>query len=209
MSSGQNTTPLGDATTKPTQTWLPRWSTRDLLITAVIGVVFGVLFTAVFYVYSVVLAAVPLAAFAFSGMAYCGPFFLAYVMRNPWAVVLGQLISGLAAVPFHPAGLAVVIGAIIYMVFSLVALVIGTRFKHFSVRSWALAALAAGALNLAWNGFILGSFSFAPAINIVAGALAVASCFGFAFLARSVARATARAGVLTQTPLGVELQLDI
>jgi ABC-type thiamin/hydroxymethylpyrimidine transport system permease subunit len=188
-----------DAPLKPS---LATLTTRDLLLIAVTGIAFGVLFAGVFYLYSVVLAALPPAAFAFAGMAFCGPFFTAYVFRNPLAVLLGQVIGGLAAMPFHPAGLAVMVGVLLYGVLSLIALAIGTRFKQFGKRAWAIAAMLAGALNLMWNGFVLRSFAFEPLVNVAVAALAVSSCLAFVFLARAIADALLRAGVLGGTALG-------
>jgi ABC-type thiamin/hydroxymethylpyrimidine transport system permease subunit len=186
----------------PPKRSLATLTTRELLLIAVTGIAFGVVFTGVYYLYSMVLAALPPAAFAFAGMAFCGPFFTAYVFRNPLAVLMGQVIGGLAAMPFHPAGLAVIIAVLLYGVFSLVALAIGTRFQRFGKGAWAIAATLAGALNLMWNGFVLRSFTFEPLVNVAVAALAVSSCVAFVFLARAIADALLRAGVLGGTALG-------
>jgi ABC-type thiamin/hydroxymethylpyrimidine transport system permease subunit len=186
----------------PPKRSLATLTTRDLLLIAVTGIAFGVLFAGVFYLYAVVLAALPPAAFAFAGMAFCGPFFTAYVFRNPLAVLLGQVIGGLAAMPFHPAGLAVIVGVLLYGVLSLIALAIGTRFRQFGKGAWAIAAMLASALNLMWNGFVLRSFAFEPLVNAALAALAVVSCFAFVFLARAIADSLLRAGVLGGTALG-------
>jgi hypothetical protein len=113
--------------------------------------------------------------------------------------------SGLAAMPIHPAGIAVIIGMLIYGMLSLAALAVGTRFKHFGTRAWVGSAAIAGALNLAWNGLVLRSFTFEPFINAAVATLAIASCFAFVFLARSIADGLLRAGVLHGTPLGRDM----
>jgi ABC-type thiamin/hydroxymethylpyrimidine transport system permease subunit len=188
---------------------LASWRTRDLLLTAVIALTCGVLFSGVFFLYAVVLAAFPLGAFAFAGMAYFGPFLIAYVVRRPGAVVVGQVVGGLAAIPFHPAGLAVLIGFALYGLISLLALWLGTRFRDFGRRAWGSAALIAATGNLLWNGLVLGSFSLTAEANLLSGALALASCVGFAFAARGVAQALFRAGVLRDPTLAPGQEAEI
>ncbi|MCU0494309.1 MAG: hypothetical protein MUD01_22200 [Chloroflexaceae bacterium] len=192
-----------------TRRGLAAWTTRDILVLAVSSIALGVVTAAVFSLYVLVLAAMPLAAFAFAGVAYLQPFFVGYITRSPLKILVGQLIGGLAAIPFHPAGLVAVVGFVLYGVFAIVALFIGTRFRHFGPGSWALAGAVAAIFNLLWNGLVLQSFNFTLGVNLLIGVLAVASCLGFVFLARALVLAVARAGVLSGTELGREQGQEI
>lgn len=84
-----------------------RWSTHDLLVTAVIGVAFAVLLVPFTYTYAAARAGGVLGRAAAGELFFLPAAFATYVMRKPGAVVLVGLISGLLAVPFTPFGLVV------------------------------------------------------------------------------------------------------
>jgi hypothetical protein len=189
--------------TKPApQRGLVGWSTRDMLILGVCSIALGILTAGIFYVYIIVLAAFPLAAFALAGVAYLAPLFLAYLTRHPIKVLVGQLIAGLAALPFHPAGIAALVAFALYGIFTLIAVGIATRFRHFGMLPWLGAGVLCGGLNVLWNGFILRSFDMVLWANLLAASLAVISCVLVALLVRTIAHAVARTGALQGTPLG-------
>lgn len=177
------------------------WSTRDILVLGVASITLGLLSAGIFYVYVITLAALPLAAFAFAGVAYLAPLFIAYLTRDPLKILVGQVVAGLAAMPIHPAGLVAVVAHVLYGVFAVIAVFIGTQYRSFTWPRWAIVGLVAGVFNLLWNGFVLGSFTLSLSANVLAGSLALASCMVVAFLVRGVAHQVARSGVLSGTGL--------
>jgi ABC-type thiamin/hydroxymethylpyrimidine transport system permease subunit len=113
------------------------WSTRDLLITIVIGLAFGVLLVPVTYVYGLMLAAGILARAVLSGVYFLPAAFAAYVVRKPGAILLVSVTSALVVLPFGYGFIVLVIGALTGLVGELVTWLF-TRYLNFGLgRFWA------------------------------------------------------------------------
>lgn len=187
-----------------------KWSTRDLMISVVIGLAFGVLLIPVTYVYAVFLSAGVLARALLSGIYYLPAAFAAYVVRKPGSILLVSLVSALAAMPFTPYGLIIImVGAITGVIGELVTWLF-TRYRNFPIGRFVLAGMVGGFIEF---GLILGSLR--SAAEIETGLLAVAfvvSALTFgaaAALAKYLADAVARTGVLANTALGRSRQDEI
>ena len=181
---------------------LAAWTTRDLLVTAVIGIALGAAILIPFvYLYAFIQGLGPLAVWALTGIPFLPSLFVAYVVRRPGAGIVGQLIAGLTQLPFTPLGLAYLISAIIRAILCepLVALV--TRYRHFSLGRIVLLGALTGALFFAVGGLLLRTVDFAPTIVATIGALAVGSCAISAVCAKYLTEAIARTDVLSRTAL--------
>ncbi|HLE73533.1 MAG TPA: ECF transporter S component [Anaerolineales bacterium] len=179
-----------------------KWSTRDLMVTIVIGLAFGVLLIPVTYAYAALLSLGILARSLLGGVYYLPAAFAAYVIRKPGSILLVSLVSALVAMPFTAYGFIVLlIGALTGLIGELVTWFF-TRYRNFALGRLALAGAVGGLLEFL---LILGSLrSTSFELGILSAALLVSALtFGLcAALAKVLADAVARTGVLANTALG-------
>jgi len=180
-----------------------KWSTRDLMISVVIGLAFGVLLIPVTYAYAVFLSAGILSRALLSGIYYLPAAFAAYVVRKPGSILLVSLVSALAAMPFTPYGLIIIlVGALTGVIGELVTWLF-TRYRNFSVGRFVLAGVLGGFIEF---GLILGSLRSTEELEmgiLVAAFVLSALTFGLAAgLAKYLADSVARTGALANTALG-------
>jgi len=179
-----------------------KWSTRDLMVTIVIGLAFGVLLIPVTYAYAALLSLGILARSLLGGVYYLPAAFAAYVIRKPGSILLVSLVSALVAMPFTAYGFIVLlIGALTGLIGELVTWLF-TRYRNFALGRLALAGAVGGLLEFL---LILGSLrSTSFELGILSAALLVSALtFGLcAALAKVLADAVARTGVLANTALG-------
>lgn len=183
---------------------LASWSTRDLLITIVVGMAFGVLLIPVTYAYAALLSLGGIFARSLMGGIYFLPAsFAAYVMRKPGATLLVSLVSALIPMALAPYGLIVlIIGTLIGVVGELVVWLV-TRYRNFSTARLIWTGLVAGLIVYV---LILGSVLHSTQFELSVVLLAlVVSAFTFAtcsVLAKFLADSVAKTGVLANTALG-------
>lgn len=178
-----------------------KWTTRDLLITVVIGLAFGVLLVPVTYAYSLLLSAGILARAVLGGVYYLPAAFAAYVVRKPGAILLVSLTSALVVLPFGYGFVVLLIGALTGLVGELVTWLF-TRYTNFGLGRFVLAGAVGGFIEFL---LILGSLRSSQFdLGLVSLALVIcAVTFGVcAGLAKYLADAVARTGVLANTALG-------
>jgi energy-coupling factor transport system substrate-specific component len=84
---------------------LRAWTTRDLLVTAVIGIVFGLVAIPIQMVFtSLEMLTGPIGSRILIGIFYTPALMALYIIRRPGAAVLTRLIIALASVAFTPWG---------------------------------------------------------------------------------------------------------
>src|SRR5690606_27767022 len=107
-----------------------KWSTRDLLVTIVIGLAFGVLLLPVTLTYAGALTAGPLARIILGSLYFLPVAFASFVMRKPGAALLAALLSALPSMPVY--------SLIILMICGLIGLMgelytwLFTRYRNFT-----------------------------------------------------------------------------
>jgi energy-coupling factor transport system substrate-specific component len=89
------------------------WTTRDILMTAVLGLICGLLIVPLVYAYAVLLSFGPLVLWSITGACFFPAFLIAYCVRRPGAVLVGMLLVGLVQLPFTPAGAAFLMSALL------------------------------------------------------------------------------------------------
>jgi ABC-type thiamin/hydroxymethylpyrimidine transport system permease subunit len=179
-----------------------KWSTRDLMVTIVIGLAFGVLLVPVTYAYAALLTLGILARSLLGGVYYLPAAFSAYVIRKPGSILLVSLVSALVAMPFTAYGFIVLmIGLLTGLIGELVVWFF-TRYRNFSLGRLVLAGVVGGLLEFLLILASLRSTQFE--LGILGAALLVSGLtFGLgAAVARWLADAVARTGVLANTALG-------
>ncbi|MEM7334953.1 MAG: ECF transporter S component [Chloroflexota bacterium] len=127
---------------------LKSWTTRDILITAVIGIVMGILSTIVDYAYTAGGAALgPIFTRTLIGVVMFTALFVPYVVRRPGAALIGMIIAGLVQVPFSPGGIGSLVLSAIYGLFVELAFLI-TRYKRYSLTMLIVTACSVGVLGM-------------------------------------------------------------
>jgi energy-coupling factor transport system substrate-specific component len=180
-----------------------KWSTRDLMVSVVIGLVFGVIFIPVTFAYAAFLNFGIIARALLSGVYYLPAAFAAYVIRRPGSILLVSMVSALAAMPFTPYGLIIILVGTITGVMGELVTWLFTRYRNFPTGLFVLAGIIAGLIEF---GLILAGLRTTAELGL--GILAIAFSlsaitFGLAaFLAKKLADAVARTGVLANTALG-------
>ena len=185
------------------------WSTRDLLTAFAIALVFGVLLVPVTYLYAAALSLGVIARSLVGGVYFLPAAFGGYVLRKPGAVLLVSVASGLAAMFFTPYGFVVLIVGLLTGALGELVFWLFTRYRDFGQVRWVLAGALAG---LAEYLLILFSLRAAQLEWWVGALAALLSALTFAVstvLARWLADAVVKTGVLANTKLGQAVTDDI
>jgi energy-coupling factor transport system substrate-specific component len=181
-----------------------RWSTRDLLVTIVIGLAFGVILIPVTWAYAGLLSLGGIFARSIMGGLYFLPAaFAAYVMRKPGATLLASVLSALPPMLFSPYSLIVlIIGALIGVVGELCVWIL-TRYRVFTRARLVWTGLVSGIIvYVLILGSVLHTTKFETSVLLLAllvSAVVFAAC---SVLGKYLADAVAKTGVLANTALG-------
>lgn len=186
-----------------------RWSTRDLLITIAIALVFSLALVPITYAYAMAQGLGILARAAVGGLYFLPAAFAAYVMRKPGSILLVSGASGLAIIPFTPFGfVALMIGLITGGLGELTMWLI-TRYRHFGLTRLVLAAATAGLLEYLLILTILQAFQLAWWLAVLAMGLSGLTFAASAALAKFLADTIVKTGVLANTELGRSIAEDV
>ncbi|MEM8531180.1 MAG: ECF transporter S component [Chloroflexota bacterium] len=179
------------------------WKTQDLLVTAVISLVCGIVFIGLSYIYLLAISALtPAIAGALLGSVFILPGLLTtYIIRRPGVALTSQILAGLVQVLFDPTGW---IQLVIYIVNGLLCELpfFITRYRNYSLPVF----IAAGILvNLTF--LVLGSIGFGlaniiPQVFVIAAILSIGTGILVAWLARLFGNAIAQTGVLSRYAVG-------
>jgi energy-coupling factor transport system substrate-specific component len=125
---------------------LINWTTRDLLITATISIVFAIFFMFATYLYMMfILPLGPLAISAVQGMWFIPPIFIAYIIRRPGAVLLIQSIISIIRIPFSPTGwLMLVIMNLLLVGIPCELVFLVNRYRNYNISILMIAGIVAG-----------------------------------------------------------------
>ena len=189
---------------------LAGWSTRDLLVTAAIGIVFGPVIAGALNLSIFLMAALtPLAAYPLVWPIFVLAAVMApYIIRKPGAAVISELVTGLIMVPFTPYGFATLVGRLIEGV-AYESPFLVTRYRRWGWISMMLSPALAVMPMFTMVMFSMGGFNLEPGMIVLlyAGSL-VAGAIGGA-LAKALADAVAKTGVLNSFAIGQAQQEEI
>ena len=181
------------------------WRTREILVVAVIGVTFGVVFWAWNLLYNIVApvtAVAPLYAFLMYGMWLVPAILAPLIVQRPGAAVFAEMVAaGVSTLFGSPWGPDVLLsgfvqGAAAELVFAMTL-----------YRTWSLPALAAAAIAAAAGAWIHDWAIYYPDVDLVLQiargiAMAVSAVVIAGFGSLWLVRALRRAGVLEGFPAG-------
>ncbi len=189
---------------------LASWKTRDLLVTAAIGIVFGLVLAGALNLGIVLGAALTplIAVILVMPVTVLAGMMALYIIRKPGTAVISELVTGLIMAPFTLYGVGALpfrlIEGVLYEAPFLV-----TRYRRWGWISMMLSpALPAMAL-FTMAMFSYGGFNLEPGMIVLlyAGNF-VAAAIGGA-LAKALADAIAKTGVLDSYAIGQERQEEI
>lgn len=179
------------------------WSTRDLLVTIVIGLAFGVLLIPVTWAYAGLLSAGGIFTRAILGGLYFLPAaFAAYVMRKPGATILASILSALPSMLGPYSLIVLMIGGLIGLVGELFTWLL-TRYRNFTTARMLWLGMASGVtVYLLILGSMLRTTAFEPSILLIAAVVSAAVFAACSLVARYLANSVVKTGVLANTALG-------
>jgi energy-coupling factor transport system substrate-specific component len=176
------------------------WTTRELVVAAVLAVAVGVIFWAWGLLWSSVFQLVPFPFhYAFIGIWMVGGLLVPYVVRRPGAALLGELVAAFVSMALGnqwgvltmASGLVQGVGA--ELVFA------GFRWKRFDLLSLCSAGALAGAFSILLDIFVWSYYSVYTwrSIGFAAILAVVSSVVLGGVLSRLLGDALARTGVLS------------
>lgn len=188
---------MSNSLTQTKKRGLAGWSTRDLLVTVMLGLAIG-LVTIPLRMITTSLNVLfgPLASVPASAYVVLAGIFVAYVVRRPLAAAVSQIIAGLVLTVLVPGGFLVVALYLIHAIAIELPFAL-TRYKRYE--KWFL-AIAGGIARLiilatAWIPAALGDLAPIVQIGLLIGAFIGGAIGGL--LAKVLADSLARAGVFS------------
>ena len=185
---------------------LKGWSTRDLLVTAVISITFGLLTIGVTYISTALIAINPAFISVLAGFYYIPMIMAMYIIRRPGAVVLTAAIGRLVTTIFNPFGWMVALVNIFIAIFYELPFLL-TRYRDFRLRILLSSGAVGGLLGFASVFAFGGLNSLTPLVQVISLGLFIASGALGGWLAKALADALAKTGVLSGFPIAAE-QMD-
>ena len=186
-----------------------KWDTRDLLITAIISIVFAVLLLGVTYVYMMIIVPLgPLAMFSLHGIWFIPPVFVAYVIRRPGAALLSQTMISVTTVAFSSWGwmeLMIVITRGLPIELGFLAM----RYRNYSFPALMGISAITGlfAVAIFWVPLGINILSFGMQIATILAAIINAAVAGW--VTKMLADTIAKTGVLSNYAVGQEMQEEV
>ncbi len=160
------------------------WTTRDIMVTAMISIALGVLYIPLTYLIAW-LTPFPFIVTIVVGIYFWPIIMVAYLIRKPGAALFSALVSFLVLVPFTPYGITVLSMAVLLGVPIEVVLLVG-RYK-FRLWNLLLAGAVAGLLYITGQFTAFGLSIISPMLQIV---LFVEAMIGGAILGGLIAKWT-------------------
>jgi energy-coupling factor transport system substrate-specific component len=180
------------------------WKMRDFIVAAALAVPLGIFWSYAWgLAWQVAADAVPVLGDFMDGFFVAGGVLVAYVIRKPGSALLGELIASLVEIPFTSFGpVALWLGLLQGL--GVEALLLGTRYRHFTVGVLMLAG-AAGSL-VALVGYyypVEGWIELAISVQLLRIALKLAGGAVLGGLGgKLIGDALAQTGVLNNFPIG-------
>jgi energy-coupling factor transport system substrate-specific component len=185
------------------------WNTRDLLVAAVIGIVFGLIAAPLVWLWSTLeMLTGPIGSRIIIGIFYTASLMAAYIIRRPGAAFLATFIFSLVQVPLTPYGWAslamvVINGVPVELAFAIV------RYRRWSMPIMMTIGASVALLGFVAHAFMAGYLNLAPWVVVVSALVQIATgAFLGGWLAKVLVDSIAKSGVLSGYAVG-EVQEEI
>lgn len=184
---------------------LKDWSTRELVVAAVLAVVVGVIFWGWGLLWSSAFQAVPFpASYSLVGLWMLGGLLVPYVVRRPGAALFGELVAAFVSMAMgNQWGILTMASGLVQGIGS-EAVFACYRWKRFGFPALYLAAALAGAFSILLDTFVYGYYAAYTwnSIGIAAILCVVSSVVLGGVLAWLLGEALARTGALSGLAIG-------
>lgn len=192
------------------RTGLRGWDTRDLLVTAVIGIVFGLVAVPLQWAFtSLEMFTGPIGSRVLIGIFYTPAFMAVYIIRRPGAALIATVIAALVQAPLNPYGWAVLVMGLTNGVPIELAFLI-TRYRRYGLPMLLISAAAVGVIGFLGHAISFGYFNLAPVVLIASVVVQIiSSALLGGWLAKAMADAIAKTGVLNSFAIGQAQQEEI
>lgn len=194
---------------KKEKTGLKAWTTRELLVVAVIGIVSAIVLMGVNYLGALLMAVNPTFGSLLSGFYFTFIIMPLYIVRRPGAAILATLVYGLASAPFHPFGWAMALMAFIFAIPVEIPFLL-TRYRNYHLWVLMVAGAAGGLLSFVMTGLYGDYASLTLSVQLIT--LAVYLLSGAIIgggLAKALSDALAKTGVLNNFAIAQDTQEEI
>ena len=187
---------------------LKGWSTRDLMVTAVIAIAFSVVLLGTNYLSGFLMAINPAFVSILSGFYYIPVVTAMYIIRRPGAAILATVIGSLVLTLYSPAGW---MGALFSPIFGFAAELpfLLTRYRDFRLRILLIAGAAGGVISFVMM-FAFGVFNLPMMVQIATFVVFILSgALLGGWLAKTLTDAVVKTGILSSYPIAEEQMEDI
>jgi len=188
---------------------LAQWNTQDLLITAIMSIVFSVVLAGLSYLF--IMFIIPLgllARSALQGIWYIPAIFVAYTLRRPGSVLVSESMIRVISIVISPYGWLELVG--LFVVALPAELVFYTTgYKNFELPVLMLVGIVVALIRTIATWVPLGINLLAIPSQVAVVLLAVLSGAIAALLAKTLADSIAKTGVLSRYEIGKEYQEEI
>ncbi len=191
------------------ETGLKAWTTRDLLVVSVIGIVGAIALMGINYLSAVLVAINPIIGSVISGIFFIFIIMPLYIVRRPGASILGTLVYGLASAPFHPFGWLVSLLAFMFAI-PVEAVFLLTRYRNY--RLWVLmtAGAAGTLLSFVMTGLYGDYASLALSVQLITLALFLLSgAFFGGVVTKALSDSLLKTGVLNSFAIAQARQQEV
>lgn len=184
---------------------LRSWSTREIVVGAVLAVAVGVIFWAWGQLWATAFAAIPFpASYLLVGVWMIGGVLVPYVVRRPGAALVGELVAAFVSMLLVTQwGFAVMLSGVVQglgaeLVFS------STRWRKYSLPVLMAAGAVAGVFSILLDSYYYGYWKIYTANSILLGIVfvAISGALLGGFVSKVIADLLAGTGVLSGLAIG-------
>ncbi|MBU2602732.1 MAG: ECF transporter S component [Actinobacteria bacterium] len=167
--------PAGTKSPPATGSWSAAWTTREIVVAAVLSVAVGVIFWTWGLLWATAFAAIPFpASYALVGVWMIGGLLVPYVIRRPGAAVVGELVAAFVSmVLVSQWGAAVLLSGLVQGA-AAEAVFAGLRYRVYSTATLMVAGAFAGVASIVLDSFFYGYWEAYSPASIAVGAVLVA-----------------------------------
>jgi len=171
------------------------WTTRDIMVTAIISIVAGLIYIPLTYFTGYLIAFPFLHAFILP-FSYYPIFIIAYIIRKPGVALFSAAIAYLVQVPLTPWGVTMLM-SIFFVGLPVELILLAQRYRNF--RLWYLLLMGAicGLFSFAGYFMIMGVGNLTPMLQIVSGVGATLSGAVGGLVAKRIGDAVIKTGIVS------------
>lgn len=195
----------GASSSKASLGSLRSWSTREIVVGAVLAVAVGVIFWAWGQLWATVFAAIPFpASYLLVGVWMIGGVLVPYVVRRPGAALVGELVAAFVSMLLVTQwGFAVMLSGVVQGLGAEIVFA-STRWRKYSLPVLMAAGAVAGVFSILLDSYYYGYWEIYTTNSILFGAVfvAISGALLGGFLSKVIADLLAGTGVLSGLAIG-------